>query len=46
LRIEAVSVEAGERGIPVALAARQERLISCEPAEADLEAAFLALTKS
>lgn len=44
LRIEATSIEAGERGIPVALAACGERLISCEPVAADLEAAFLALT--
>ena len=44
LRVEAVSIEAGERGIPVALAAGRERLISCEPVAADLEAAFLALT--
>jgi ABC-2 type transport system ATP-binding protein len=44
VRIEATSMEAGERGIPVALAACDERLISCEPIAADLEAAFLALT--
>lgn len=46
LRIEATSIEAGERGIPVSLAACRERLISCEPVAADLEAAFLALTTS
>jgi ABC-2 type transport system ATP-binding protein len=44
LRIEASSMERGERGIPVALAACRQRLISCEPVAADLEAAFLALT--
>ena len=46
LRIEAISIEAGERGIPISLAACRERLISCEPVAADLEAAFLALTTS
>lgn len=46
LRIDATSIEAGERGIPVALAACRERLISCQPVAADLEAAFLALTTS
>jgi ABC-2 type transport system ATP-binding protein len=44
LRIEATSMEQGERGIPLALAACRQRLISCEPVAADLEAAFLALT--
>jgi ABC-2 type transport system ATP-binding protein len=44
IRIEATSMELGERGIPLALAKCQERLISCEPVAADLEAAFLALT--
>ena len=44
LRIEATSVEAGERGIPAALALCRARQISCEPAAADLETAFLALT--
>ena len=43
LRVEAMSVEAGERGIPVALADCHQRLISCEPVAADLESAFLAL---
>ena len=37
-------MEQGERGIPLAVAACRERLISCEPVAADLEAAFLALT--
>jgi ABC-2 type transport system ATP-binding protein len=44
LRVEATSMEQGERGIPLALAACRQRLISCEPVAADLEAAFLALT--
>jgi ABC-2 type transport system ATP-binding protein len=44
IRIDAVSMEAGERGIPVALAACHERLVSCEPVAADLESGFLALT--
>jgi ABC-2 type transport system ATP-binding protein len=44
IRIDATSMEAGERGIPLALAACGERLISCEPVAADLESAFLALT--
>jgi len=44
LRVEATSMEQGERGIPLALATCRQRLISCEPVAADLEAAFLALT--
>ena len=44
LRIEATSMEQGERGIPLALATCRQGLISCEPIAADLEAAFLALT--
>ena len=44
LRVEAATIEDGERGIPVALAACGQRLVSCEPVAADLEAAFLALT--
>ena len=44
VRVEAVSIEAGERGIPAVLASRRERLVSCDPVAADLEAAFLALT--
>jgi len=46
LRVDGESMEAGERGIPVALAACRERLVSCEPVAADLEAAFLALTEA
>jgi ABC-2 type transport system ATP-binding protein len=44
IRIDATSIEAGERGIPVVIAACAARQISCEPAAADLESAFLALT--
>lgn len=44
LRIDATSIEAGERGIPAAVASCRARQISCEPAAADLETAFLALT--
>ena len=46
LRVDAVTVEDGERGIPLALAACRQRLVSCEPEAADLESAFLALTTS
>jgi ABC-2 type transport system ATP-binding protein len=45
LRIDAVSLDAGERGIPAALASCGARQVSCEPLAADLESAFLALTK-
>jgi len=44
LRIEATSLEAGERGIPAAIAATGGRLVALEPVAADLESAFLALT--
>ena len=44
VRIEAASLEEGELGIPVVLAAEGLRLVSCEPVAADLETAFLALT--
>jgi ABC-2 type transport system ATP-binding protein len=44
IRIDAVSIEAGERGIPAVIAACGARQVSCEPADADLESAFLALT--
>jgi len=44
LRVDAATIEAGERGIPAVLAACHARQVSCEPAAADLEAAFLALT--
>jgi ABC-2 type transport system ATP-binding protein len=44
LRVDATSIEDGERGIPAVVAACSARQVSCEPAAADLEAAFLALT--
>jgi ABC-2 type transport system ATP-binding protein len=44
LVVEATTLEAGERGIPAAIAASGGRLVACEPLAADLEAAFLALT--
>ncbi len=44
IRIDATSIEAGERGIPVVIAACGARQVSCEPVSADLESAFLALT--
>jgi ABC-2 type transport system ATP-binding protein len=44
IRIDATSIEAGERGIPAVIAACHARQVSCEPAAADLESAFLALT--
>jgi ABC-2 type transport system ATP-binding protein len=44
LRVDATSMEAGERGIPAVIAACGARQVSCEPAAADLESAFLAVT--
>jgi ABC-2 type transport system ATP-binding protein len=44
LRVDAASLEAGERGIPAVIAGCGARQISCEPVAADLESAFLALT--
>ena len=44
IRVDATSMEAGERGIPAVIAACGARQVSCEPAAADLETAFLALT--
>ncbi|HEY2509152.1 MAG TPA: ABC transporter ATP-binding protein [Streptosporangiaceae bacterium] len=44
VRIEATSMAAGERGIPALVAACGLRLAAMEPAGADLESAFLALT--
>ena len=44
IRVDAATVEAGERGIPAVLAACGARQVSCEPRAADLESAFLALT--
>lgn len=45
LHVDAESREAGERGIPAALAGCGARLVACEPLAADLETAFLALTQ-
>jgi ABC-2 type transport system ATP-binding protein len=44
IRIEATGIEAGERGVPAVIAACRARLVSFEPADADLESAFMALT--
>ena len=44
IRVDATSIEAGERGIPAVLAGCGARQVSCEPVAADLESAFLALT--
>ncbi len=44
IRIDATTIEAGERGIPAVIAACAARQVSCEPAAADLESAFLSLT--
>jgi|GEM_PF-32081 len=44
IRVDATSIEAGEQGIPVVVAACGARQVSCEPVAADLESAFLALT--
>jgi ABC-2 type transport system ATP-binding protein len=44
LRVDATSIEAGERGIPAVIAGCGARQVSCEPVAADLESAFLALT--
>jgi ABC-2 type transport system ATP-binding protein len=45
LRVDAETLEARERGIPAALAGCGARLVSSEPLAADLESAFLALTR-
>ncbi|MBO0823646.1 MAG: ATP-binding cassette domain-containing protein [Actinobacteria bacterium] len=44
LRVDAADLEDGERGIPAVVAKCGARQVSCEPAAADLESAFLALT--
>jgi ABC-2 type transport system ATP-binding protein len=44
IRVDATSIEAGERGIPAVIAGCGARQVSCEPVAADLESAFLALT--
>jgi ABC-2 type transport system ATP-binding protein len=45
IRVEADSVRHGEQGIPRVLASCQAGLVACEPLAADLESAFLALTR-
>jgi len=44
LRVDAVTFEAGQRGIPAVIAGCGARQVACEPVAADLESAFLALT--
>jgi ABC-2 type transport system ATP-binding protein len=44
LRVDAIGIEDGERGIPAIVAACGARQVACEPVAADLESAFLALT--
>jgi ABC-2 type transport system ATP-binding protein len=44
LKVDARSIEDGERGIPAVVAQCGARQVSCEPASADLESAFLVLT--
>jgi ABC-2 type transport system ATP-binding protein len=44
IRVEATSMAAGERGVPAVIAACGARLVSFEPADADLESAFMAIT--
>ncbi len=44
IRVDAVTIEAGERGIPAVIASCGARQVACEPVAADLESAFLALT--
>jgi ABC-2 type transport system ATP-binding protein len=46
LRVDARTLDDGERGLPVVLADCDARLVSCEPLAADLESAFLALTEA
>jgi ABC-2 type transport system ATP-binding protein len=46
IRIDAASIEAGERGIPALIAACNARQVSCQPVDADLESAFLTLSGS
>jgi ABC-2 type transport system ATP-binding protein len=45
LRVDATSLDAGEHGIPAVLSDCGAGLVSCEPLAADLESAFLAVTK-
>jgi ABC-2 type transport system ATP-binding protein len=44
IRVDATTLEEGERGIPAVIAGCGARQVSCEPVAADLESAFLSLT--
>jgi ABC-2 type transport system ATP-binding protein len=46
IEVEATSAEVGERELPQAIAAAQAGLVSMNPVDATLEAAFLALTQA
>jgi ABC-2 type transport system ATP-binding protein len=46
IRVDADSVSSGEQGIPRVVAACNAGLVACEPLAADLEGAFLALTRT
>jgi ABC-2 type transport system ATP-binding protein len=46
IRVEADSVQHGEQGIPRVIASCGAGLVACEPLAADLESAFLALTRT
>jgi ABC-2 type transport system ATP-binding protein len=46
IRVDADTMAHGEHGIPEVLASCRAGLIACEPLAADLEAAFLALTRT
>jgi ABC-2 type transport system ATP-binding protein len=45
IRVDADSMRNGEHGIPEVLASCRAGLVACEPLAADLESAFLALTR-
>ena len=44
IRVDAMTLEEGERGTPAVVAGCGARQVSCEPVAADLESAFLSLT--
>jgi ABC-2 type transport system ATP-binding protein len=46
IRLDADTMDHGERGIPEVLASCRAGLVACEPLAADLETAFLALTRT
>jgi ABC-2 type transport system ATP-binding protein len=46
IRVDADTVSHGEQGIPQVLASCRAGLVACEPLAADLESAFLALTRT